>query len=337
MKQKHEVADIPYRTLRYFVQDDTLIYNFLLGEFEIGAPRSSPFREDRNPSFVIQQSDKGNLYWVDYGYSNQLYFDGIGLVMEIYGVSRAEAINALYNQIVLKNNYQVDLSRKPKKVVKVPYEFEVGNIRNWELYYWYKHLVSSKVLSALNIHSLRALYRDDYLVTCSEKVNPSFIYLWEQDEEAFKSYNPLDPKGRKFRGQRNGKWIQGWEALPKRGEHLFITSSMKDVAVLRSFGLLATAPQSETNRKIILDKAREINARFDNVFILYDNDEAGIDAAMLLSKAVDNKWKPVFMPKRWGKDPAEVIKKFGNYFWFSEFFSKFAENKYHLSREKTNL
>lgn len=323
------MADIPYRTLRYFVQDDTLIYNFLLGCFEIGLPRSSPFRKDRNPSFVIQQSEKGNLYWVDYGYPKQLYFDGIGLAMEIYGVSRQEAINALYNQIVLKNNYTVDLSRKPKKVIRVPYEFEVGNLRNWELYYWYKHLVSSKVLSALNIHSLQALYREDYLVTYSKKGDPSFIYLWEEDEEAFKSYNPLDPDGRKFRGQKNGRWIQGWEALPQRGEHLFITSSMKDVAVLRAFGLLACAPQSETNRKVILDKAREINARFDKVFILYDNDVAGEDSARALSKAMDYKWQPVFMPVLWGKDPAEVIKKFGNYFYFSEFFSKFAEKKYH--------
>lgn len=324
------MADVPYKRLRYFIQDDTLIYNFLLGSFEIGVPRSSPFRQDKNPSFVIQQSEKGNLYWADYGYSEQLYFDGIGLAMEIYEVSRTEAINALYNQIVLKNNYNVDLSRKPKKVIKVPYEFEQGNLRDWELYYWYKHLVSSKVLEALNIHSLRGLYRDNYLITASRKGDPSFIYLWEEDDEAFKSYNPLDPKGRKFRGQKNGRWVQGWEALPQKGEHLFITSSMKDVAVLRAFGLLACAPQSETNRKIILDKAKEINERFENVFILYDNDVAGRDSARLLSKAVGDKWQPVFMPERWGKDPAEVINKFGNYFYFSEFFGGLTKKKYHV-------
>lgn len=98
--------------------------------------------------------------------------------------------------------------------------------------------------------------------------------------------------------------------------------------VLRSAGFISIAPQSENSYKSLLPKVAEINQRFNNVYILFDNDKPGIRAAHMLSKKVGFKWEPIFMPRLWGKDPADFVKKVGNHLRIKEFFSNFGLPKH---------
>ena len=88
------------------------------------------------------------------------------------------------------------------------------------------------------------------------------------------------PTKRKYRFISNwtSTTLQGVRVLPKSGDHLIITKSMKDVMCLHEFGFNALAPNSEN---IIITKAQynRLDVRFTNKFCLFDNDLAGVKGA----------------------------------------------------------
>jgi len=65
---------------------------------------------------------------------------------------------------------------------------------------------------------------------------------------------------------------QGWENLPKSGQTLIITKSLKDVmSIVDVLDIPSVALQSESVKpkdKII----KELHSRFEMIYILYDND-----------------------------------------------------------------
>lgn len=89
-----------------------------------------------------------------------------------------------------------------------------------------------------------------------------------------KIYSPLSAK---YKWLTNGgaTTLQMNPAMPKSGELLIITKSMKDVMVLHELGYSAIAPQSET---IVINPAR-YGFDYKQYVIFYDNDEAGRETA----------------------------------------------------------
>lgn len=80
--------------------------------------------------------------------------------------------------------------------------------------------------------------------------------------------------------------IQGIHMLPKTGEYLVLTKSMKDVMVLYELGIPAIAPCSETT--FISDSQyRKLKDRFDNLILFYDNDQTGISYMQKIRKKYD--------------------------------------------------
>lgn len=69
--------------------------------------------------------------------------------------------------------------------------------------------------------------------------------------------------------------MQGAHVIPKQGEYIVVTKSMKDVMVLHEFGVPAIAPISENCYLTDAQHAKLIK-RFNKVIVFYDNDNAGI-------------------------------------------------------------
>jgi DNA primase len=102
-------------------------------------------------------------------------------------------------------------------------------------------------------------------------------------------------------------YLMGFEDLPIFGHSVVITSSYKDRNQLDKIKIAAVAPVGETTG-IKRDDIERLFKRFDNVFVNYNNDEAGIKAAAeLLKKFSDFPLKAIFTNN--GKDPTEVVKK----------------------------
>ena len=81
-------------------------------------------------------------------------------------------------------------------------------------------------------------------------------------------------KGLRFLNNLPSRKLQGYKQLPKTGDLLVITKSMKDLISLHGFGIAAVAPASEST--FCSDKQiEEFKNRFKHILIVYDHDKAG--------------------------------------------------------------
>ena len=101
--------------------------------------------------------------------------------------------------------------------------------------------------------------------------------------------------------------IQGSKQLPKSGEYIVITKSLKDVMALHEFGITAVAPNSEN---IFLTEAqyKKLKLRFNVIYLLYDRDLPGVRSANKIRKKFPG-IKVLLMPKT--KDFTDYVKKYG--------------------------
>ena len=70
--------------------------------------------------------------------------------------------------------------------------------------------------------------------------------------------------------------IQGIHMIPKYGEYLVITKSLKDVMCLYNYNIPSIAPGSETSF-ISDNQLSRLKQRFKKIIVFYDNDIPGIN------------------------------------------------------------
>lgn len=297
------------RRLRFYVSD-AVIYKHYFGDFNLVNKYHSPFphRDDPRPSFKfvnIGSMKNPRIIWTDFGLSGAKYRDGIGFVMEYFGISRKAAARKIWNELVRDQNVSI---KRPviKYPLNLPYEYGGQPLSDEEMEYWNRLSIPKKLLEAYRISSLAFMRRAGDLIWKSEKDNPTYLYEFSK-KDAFKAYRPLDPNKDKFRGQNNGSILEGYDQLPRNGEVLFITSSLKDTLTLRNLGFLAINPTSENSRRALLGKAKELLQRFEKIYILYDNDRPGIIATKVLAQKTG--WIPLFLPQHFTKDPSDLVMK----------------------------
>jgi len=300
--------------LRFFVSDEE-VYQHYFGDFELGKKYNSPLRRDPKPSFLIQMHE-GCMLWKDFGLSQKTRPDAIGFVQELFQEERKQAVKRIWDDF-MRNGVSVK-SVKRSLNIGLPYDLVTHELTSSELRYWAMHCIEKPLLDRYGIKGLTELQRHGGVVWKSTPEEPAYVYPFVKD--TFKIYRPLSQD--RFRGQNNGMTIEGYAQLPATGTSLIVTSSMKDVLVLTSLGYNAIAPPGESNIRSVLEKARELNARFHRIYILFDNDGPGISAANRLHRHTN--WPRIFLPKEVAKDPADVIKKYGNRFVLSRIMAKFA-------------
>jgi DNA primase len=97
------------------------------------------------------------------------------------------------------------------------------------------------------------------------------MYVYEFENDSFKAYLPLETGEKKWVSNASKDILQGYEQLPKEGDHLIITKSLKDVMVLYELGFNAVAVQGETSYpdETVME---ELKQRFSKIVVLFDND-----------------------------------------------------------------
>lgn len=113
----------------------------------------------------------------------------------------------------------------------------------------------------------------------------------------------------RFLSNWTAKMIQGAKQLPKTGDFLVITKSMKDVMTLASFGITAIAPNSET-LFLSEEQYEKVKKRFKRIILLYDNDLAGISNMNKIRKSFKD-ISCVWIPRKYAKDISDFRKKYG--------------------------
>ena len=205
------------------------IYSHYLGQFKVGAIYNSPFRKDKNPSFGVYYSKRYNkLLFKDHGTGD--CGDIIKFVSLYTGLSDySDILNNIVEQLHITKDTKLDSTKQ-----YIPTgETVIGIVRQpWTLVdntYWSMFHISQKTLEKFNVFSIKYYLCNGIVKGIYKDSNPMYAYKVNNN---FKIYRPLGDKYTKWRNNLSQEDIQGFQQLPRKGDLLIITKSLKDVMCL---------------------------------------------------------------------------------------------------------
>jgi 5S rRNA maturation endonuclease (ribonuclease M5) len=271
-------------------------------------------RKDSKPTCAFYKGANGILKYKDFAGPT---FDFVGAVMHIFECTYYNALRIIANDfgfILIK-----DRPKNPPKIQYTGYELketerakiqvEIQEYSQKELDWWKSFGISIKTLTRFKVFSIKSVFLNGNYFTTSTASSPIYGYYGGETsdgDELWRLYMPTKLKYR-FLSNWNATMIQGAKQLPKSGEFIVITKSLKDVMSLYEFGITAIAPNSEN---LFLTDAQylKIQHKFKDVYLLYDRDLPGVRAANKIRKQVKG-LQILLVPKV--KDFTDYVKKYG--------------------------
>lgn len=302
---------VDYHTLSKEVNFPVLLNEFF-GITKIPCLINSPLRDDKHPSFKIYSPDGVNLYFKDFSTGEH---GGMLKFFSLYwGVSIPKAVEKLNkNLIETKDNSN-------KKAVTVNHTLDSSKnievkVRNWKPYdkeYWESYGVTIEALKKADVYpvSHRIIEKDGKTMAIPmDKL--AYAYVERKDKKVtIKLYQPYNTRGYKWLGTHRGDVISLWSTLPEKGDKVCLCSSVKDALCLTcNTGIPAIALQGE-GYVMSTTAQKNLKSRFKNIYILYDNDKAGLAYAQKTSE--ETGFKNIILPQfEGGKDISDFYKIVG--------------------------
>ena len=281
------------------------IYTKYIGAFKIGMIYNSPFRKDRNPSFGIYYSKKTKqLLFKDHGTGES--GNVIKFVQLFTGLTNYnDILNDIVNKMNITNSTKLDSSKQYIELDSK--ETVIGVVRQdfteTDINFWKQFNISKETLKKFNVSSIKYYLCNGIVKGIYRTDNPMYAY---KVYNHFKIYRPLGDKYTKWRNNLEENDIQGYAQLPKNGDILFITKSLKDVMCLYEMGYCAISPSSESTfiPKTVLEQLKK---RFKRIIILYDRDVAGVKNSRKIS--LKTGLEAMFIHKKFkSKDVSDAVK-----------------------------
>jgi len=268
--------------------------------------------KERTPSMHIYFDPKINRYKFK-DFSSGIHGDCIELVKVVCNLkSRSEASVKIiqdYNEYVLNNGHN------PVQEYKVHSRYKVTDyeMRHWttiDQKYWTKFNIGSRLLEKYNVAPLEFYTmskendegKEDRITIKGYNIYGYF----KDDGTLYKIYQPK-VSDKKFIKVKN--YIQGSDQLQYDKKYLVITSSLKDLMAFNRLKLSdaeSIAPDSE-NTLIPDNMLNKIVSKYEKVFVLFDNDEAGVRSMMRYKE----KYGFDYVILNMEKDLSDSIKRYG--------------------------
>lgn len=293
------------------------IFCYYLGIREISKKLiCSRLRKDNRPTCGFYRNGKGDLYLHDFATGE--FYSCFSLVMEMYSVDFYSALKIIANDFGLK--HYNNLTKNAGTVVKNVKKYEDSGMSKIQIQmqeftpaekeWWMQYGISEKTLKKFKVFSCRAVFLNDNLFSLIKYPDMAFGYYGGKMDgnELWRIYYPRNKeKGIRFLTNWPAKKLQGFETLPKKGNLLVITKSMKDCMCLYEFGIPAIAPNSE-NLFVTDSVLEQLKVRFKHIVVIYDNDAAGI-ANMCKIKKAHPELIYTWIPRKYGlKDISDFYK-----------------------------
>lgn len=274
----------------------------------------SVIRSDANPTCSFYKNKNNILMYKDFAGPT---FDFIGCVMYLFNCNYYNALRIIahdFNIIPI-----ADIPRNPPKIQytntvlektsKSRIEVELKEFSEKELKWWEGFGISKNTLKKFQVYSIKSIFLNGIYFSSSSESSPIYGYYGGTASDGAELWRLYMPTKRNYRFLSNWsqEMIQGSKQLPKSGEFVVITKSMKDVMSLYEFGITAIAPNSE-NLFLTEPQYNKIKSRFNQVYLLYDRDLPGVKSANKIRKKF-KEVKVLLTPKT--KDFSDYVKKYG--------------------------
>lgn len=241
---------------------------------------TSCLRSDNHVTVGYYKSKSGILYMHDFATNEHL--DCWNVVMRLYNCSFYKALNIIANDFGLSDTNvvptKINIIPEIKETESSIIQVQIKDFTDRELEWWKSFGISKKTLKKYHIFSVQHVFLNGELKFTSSEQCPIYGYYFGKDKnkkEFWKIYFPMNKnKGIRFINNLPKKILQGYHQLPKNGDLLVITKSMKDLCAMYEFDIPAVSTASEST--FISDKQlEEFKSRFKHIIVIFDQDRSG--------------------------------------------------------------
>lgn len=297
---------------------ESSILHYYLGITSIPCIINSPLREDKRPSFGLYSPDGIKIYYTDLSTKDKGgLFDLLG---KMWGVSYKDVLIKISNDI---NNFthSSELNKYSNTSIRSigtyrsesELQCKVREWRNYDIEYWESYGISLKWLKYAEVYPIshKIIIKDKKRYTLGAD---KYAYAYVERKEGkvtLKIYQPFNKQGYKWSNKHDTSVVSLWTKVPEYGDKICICASLKDALCLWSnTGIPCIATQGEGYR-ISETAIKELKRRYKNIYILFDNDEAGlIDGKKL---AEETGFTNLVLPKiNEAKDVSDLYKSLNN-------------------------
>lgn len=298
------------------------ILAYYLGVTEIPCIIHSPLRIDNKASFGLYSRDGHRVYYVDFATKDR--GNTFDILCKLWGCNYIEALAKIAHDIskfstkdLGINTPKQHLTPKISKLNNTELQCKVRDWASHDIEYWASYGISLDWLKYAEVYPIshKIVIKDDNkYVFGADKY--AYAYVEHKDNKTFiKIYQPLNKKGYKWAGNIDRSVWSLWTKIPKFGNNLIISSSVKDcLNIMCNLGIPAICMQGEGYKpkpQII----EELKSRYKNIILFYDNDYNNPDnpgKKDSIELSLEYNLKRVEIPAKYeSKDPSDLFKKYG--------------------------
>lgn len=287
-----------------------------LGVPSIPCVIQSPLRQDNHPSFGIYSPDGVEVNYIDFSthQGGRLFT----LLTLMWNISFEEVCARIYNDFCRAQSAS-NVGIRPSNVQirrsgpnNVRMECRVREWQSYDIAYWESYGIPLAWLKYAEVYPIshKIVLKDGQrYVFGADKYAYAFVER-KEGNVTLKIYQPFNKAGFKWANKHDKSVISLWAKVPQTGERICICSSLKDALCLwANTGIPSLAIQGE-GYPISETAVTELKNRFKNVYILLDNDRAGIEDGVSLARATG--FKNLVLPQfEGGKDVSDLYKAKG--------------------------
>ena len=271
----------------------------------------SPLREDKNPSFGFYSLDGRKIYYRDLSTGDKGgLFD---LLTQLWVCDYPKALEKVYNDMckftkkaVVKKQGLTNVTTSSSYNKNTDLQCRVREWKKHDIEYWEKFGISINWLKYADVYPIshKIVIKDakKYVLSADK-----YAYAYVEKKEGnvtLKIYQPFNKEGYKWSNKHDSSVLSLWTKVPKQFTNICICASLKDALCLwANTGIPSIAVQGE-GYNISETAVKELKKNYDNIYILFDNDEAGITDAEKLAEKTG--FTNIVLPKfEGGKDVSD--------------------------------
>ena len=283
----------PERLLEKISEYDIFRYYMPRSDWQINVVTFSPFRNERNPSFLIGNKH-GRLTFIDFGDTSKRgsCFDFVRL---LFNVDLKEALEMIDRDLGLgmtrttnTQEYKRIVSEYKQPIVRVKQytniQVTVKRFTNEELAYWNQYHISEDELKANNVYSVSKVYLNKQLFPAPlDELRFGYLY-----DDRWKIYRP-------HAKDKRSKWVpnnvpitamDGKEDI-KLCDVAFINKSKKDYMVMKKLFPCSCAVQNEGLGCFSPENVEYIKSNSASQILSFDSDVTGVENSQQITQMFD--------------------------------------------------
>ena len=297
------------------------ILSYYLGVTEVPCIINSPLRQDRRPSFGLYSPDRRRIYYTDLSTRDRGgLFDLLG---HMWNCSYKEVLTRI-NEDISKFSDSASIHTYTPCTVRststynrdTDLQCKVRDWRDYDIEYWASYGISLEWLKYAEVYPIShkiIIKGGQRYVFGADK----YAYAYVEHKEGkvtLKIYQPFNKAGYKWSNKHDRSVISLWTKVPEYGDKICICSSLKDALCLWANANIPSLSIQGEGYNMSDTAISELKRRYKEIYILLDNDEAGLKDGLSLSESTG--FTNVVLPKfEGGKDISDAFKILGKEKW----------------------